>query len=581
MAETKKAGSAQRTSQRSARKANTKATEKKAGRTKQTSQQKKGQKKAVAAKLATKKSAAKKLTAKKPTVKKQTAKKPVAKKETAKKTAAKKPAVKKTTTKKVTATKPVAKKAAVKKTTEKKTTAKKPAAKKATATKQRTPQIPESFKQNKELAETFKLIFSDALSNGSELTEDDIQGYLLAIDIDDDEMSELYGSLRENGITIKETPLQKDTTFADILDAELEAEEAASEEAFKEAELTAEEIHKEAQKRKARTGRARRSGRLHKRVAPHVANVLLTGDPVRMYLKEIGRVDLLSAPEEVRLAKKIEKGVEALEILEKHESGEKELSRPDLLRYTRQEQEGLEAKQDLISANLRLVVSIAKRYTNRGLLFLDLIQEGNLGLIRAVEKFDYSKGFKFSTYATWWIRQAITRAIADQARTIRIPVHMVETINKLNRVQRSLRQELGREPTPEDLAEHMELTADRIREIQKVSQEPVSLETPIGEEEDSQLGDFIEDLTAVAPPVAASESMLKEQLEQVLQSIGERERQVIKLRFGLEDGRSHTLEDVGREFNVTRERIRQIESKTINKLRQPMRKNKLSGYAED
>ena len=311
------------------------------------------------------------------------------------------------------------------------------------------------------------------------------------------------------------------------------------------------------------------------------ANVtLLTGDPVRMYLKEIGKVPLLTAAEEIDLAMKIEAGVAATEELEKAEEEGVELSRRDKRRMTRVEQVGLDAKQALIEANLRLVVSIAKRYVGRGMLFLDLIQEGNLGLIRAVEKFDYTKGFKFSTYATWWIRQAITRAIADQARTIRIPVHMVETINKLVRIQRQLLQQLGREPTPEEIGKEMDLTAERVREIQKISQEPVSLETPIGEEEDSQLGDFIEDEAAVVPPDAASFSMLQEQLGKVLDGLAERERKVISLRFGLEDGHPRTLEEVGREFGVTRERIRQIESKTLAKLRHPSRSSKLKDYLE-
>ena len=308
---------------------------------------------------------------------------------------------------------------------------------------------------------------------------------------------------------------------------------------------------------------------------------LLTGDPVRMYLKEIGKVNLLTAAEEIDLAMKIEAGVAATEELEKAEDEGIELERRERRRLTRIEQVGLDAKQQLIEANLRLVVSIAKRYVGRGMLFLDLIQEGNLGLIRAVEKFDYTKGFKFSTYATWWIRQAITRAIADQARTIRIPVHMVETINKLVRIQRQLLQSLGREPTPEEIAEEMGLTPERVREIQKISQEPVSLETPIGEEEDSQLGDFIEDDAAVAPPDAASFTMLQEQLSKTLDGLAERERKVISLRFGLEDGHPRTLEEVGREFDVTRERIRQIESKTLAKLRHPSRSQKLKDYLED
>ena len=308
---------------------------------------------------------------------------------------------------------------------------------------------------------------------------------------------------------------------------------------------------------------------------------MLTGDPVRMYLKEIGKVPLLTAAEEIDLAMKIEAGVAAGEQLEKADAGEIELERRDLRRLTRIEEVGFDAKQHLIEANLRLVVSIAKRYVGRGMLFLDLIQEGNLGLIRAVEKFDYRKGFKFSTYATWWIRQAITRAIADQARTIRIPVHMVETINKLVRIQRQLLQELGREPTPKEIGDVMGLPEERVREIQKISQEPVSLETPIGEEEDSQLGDFIEDDAAVVPPDAASFSMLQEQLGKVLDGLAERERKVISLRFGLEDGHPRTLEEVGREFGVTRERIRQIESKTLAKLRHPSRSSKLKDYLED
>ena len=332
---------------------------------------------------------------------------------------------------------------------------------------------------------------------------------------------------------------------------------------------------KSKKKRTVRTSRSRSRVR-----GIDASTVMLTGDPVRMYLKEIGKVDLLTASEEVDLAMKIEAGLEATEKLEASEAGELELTRSEMRRLTRIENVGLEAKQALISANLRLVVSIAKRYVGRGMLFLDLIQEGNLGLIRAVEKFDYQKGFKFSTYATWWIRQAITRAIADQARTIRIPVHMVETINKLVRVQRQLLQDLGRDPTPEEIGAEMDMSADRVREIQKISQEPVSLETPIGEEEDSQLGDFIEDSQAIVPPDAASFSMLQEQLTQVLDSLADRERKVIELRFGLADGHPRTLEEVGREFGVTRERIRQIESKTLAKLRHPSRSSKLKDYIE-
>ena len=272
-------------------------------------------------------------------------------------------------------------------------------------------------------------------------------------------------------------------------------------------------------------------------------------DPVRMYLKEIGKVPLLSAEEEIELAKKMEQGDE-------------------------------NAKKRLAEANLRLVVSIAKRYVGRGMLFLDLIQEGNLGLIKAVEKFDYRKGYKFSTYATWWIRQAITRAIADQARTIRIPVHMVETINKLIRVSRQLLQELGREPTPEEIAEEMDMPVDRVREILKISQEPVSLETPIGEEEDSHLGDFIQDDNVPVPADAAAFTLLKEQLVEVLGTLTEREQKVLRLRFGLDDGRARTLEEVGKEINVTRERIRQIEAKALRKLRHPSRSRKLKDYLD-
>lgn len=272
-------------------------------------------------------------------------------------------------------------------------------------------------------------------------------------------------------------------------------------------------------------------------------------DPVRMYLKEIGKIPLLKAHEEAELARRMHEGDEI-------------------------------AKQRLVEANLRLVVSIAKRYVGRGMLFLDLIQEGNLGLIKAVEKFDYTKGFKFSTYATWWIRQAITRAIADQARTIRIPVHMVETINKLIRVSRQLLQELGRDPKPEEIAKEMDMTEDKVREIMKIAQDPVSLETPIGEEEDSHLGDFIPDDDAPAPAEAAAYSLLKEQIEEVLGSLNEREQKVLKLRFGLEDGRARTLEEVGKEFDVTRERIRQIEAKALRKLRHPSRSKKLRDYLD-
>ena len=310
-------------------------------------------------------------------------------------------------------------------------------------------------------------------------------------------------------------------------------------------------------------------------------------DPVRMYLKEIGKVPLLSAEEEIELAKNMEAGAVAKEkiaILKSREENatEEELAeiKEEIKNLQKDLDAGDEAKKRLAEANLRLVVSIAKRYVGRGMLFLDLIQEGNLGLIKAVEKFDYRKGYKFSTYATGWIRQAITRAIADQARTIRIPVHMVETINKLIRVSRQLLQELGREPSPEEIAAEMNMPVERVREILKISQEPVSLETPIGEEEDSHLGDFIQDDNVPVPADAAAFTLLKEQLEEVLGTLTEREQKVLTLRFGLEDGRARTLEEVGKEFNVTRERIRQIEAKALRKLRHPSRSRKLKDYLE-
>ena len=310
-------------------------------------------------------------------------------------------------------------------------------------------------------------------------------------------------------------------------------------------------------------------------------------DPVRMYLKEIGKVPLLSAEEEIELAKNMEAGAVAKEkiaILKSREENatEEELAeiKEEIKNLQKDLDAGDEAKKRLAEANLRLVVSIAKRYVGRGMLFLDLIQEGNLGLIKAVEKFDYRKGYKFSTYATWWIRQAITRAIADQARTIRIPVHMVETINKLIRVSRQLLQELGREPSPEEIAAEMNMPVERVREILKIFQEPVSLETPIGEEEDSHLGDFIQDDNVPVPADAAAFTLLKEQLEEVLGTLTEREQKVLTLRFGLEDGRARTLEEVGKEFNVTRERIRQIEAKALRKLRHPSRSRKLKDYLE-
>lgn len=430
---------------------------------------------------------------------------------------------------------------------------------------------------SEELQSIVDKLSSQANAAGNKLSEDEIQIALSDFDTDADELSDVYQALRAQHITITADVVNLDDDD-DLLDDDLkdDDEEDPDLAAARAETRAATEILRAATKKRSN----KRSSRARTRRIDSSA-VMLTGDPVRMYLKEIGKVDLLNASEEVHLAMKIQAGTDASKKLEAAENGEIELTRAEQRRLMRIEQVGLDAKQALTSANLRLTVSIAKRYVGRGMLFLDLIQEGNLGLIRAVEKFDYTKGFKFSTYATWWIRQAITRAIADQARTIRIPVHMVETINKLVRVQKELLQDLGREPTPEEIGEQMKMSADRVREIQKISQEPVSLETPIGEEEDSSLGDFIEDSTAVAPPDAASDSMLREQLNQVLDGLADRERKVIKFRFGLEDGHPRTLEEVGREFGVTRERIRQIESKTLAKLRHPSRSGRLKDYIGD
>ncbi|HUS88930.1 MAG TPA: RNA polymerase sigma factor RpoD [Desulfosporosinus sp.] len=353
------------------------------------------------------------------------------------------------------------------------------------------------------------------------ITYREIMDALQGIELSADQIDDVYQQFGRMGIDVVPEPGEVDL---EVLKKAKEDEEETAEESEDEAEEEAE-------------------------VDLSVPEGVGIDDPVRMYLKEIGRVPLLSAEEEIQLAKRMEGGDE-------------------------------EAKRRLAEANLRLVVSIAKRYVGRGMLFLDLIQEGNLGLIKAVEKFDYIKGFKFSTYATWWIRQAITRAIADQARTIRIPVHMVETINKLIRVSRQLLQELGREPAPEEIAKVMDIPVERVREIMKIAQEPVSLETPIGEEEDSHLGDFIPDEDAPAPAEAASFILLKEQLEEVLETLTPREEKVLRLRFGLDDGRTRTLEEVGQEFGVTRERIRQIEAKALRKLRHPSRSKKLKDYLE-
>ena len=363
-----------------------------------------------------------------------------------------------------------------------------------------------------------KELQSMAKKNKNELDYKDVQDQFGEMGLDDDQFDKILEMLDANGIDVlKKEFIEEDTDDTLIDDDEIILTE--------EDEVDVENIDLS------------------------VPEGVSIEDPVRMYLKEIGKVPLLSAEEEIELALRMEQGDE-------------------------------EAKKKLAEANLRLVVSIAKRYVGRGMLFLDLIQEGNLGLIKAVEKFDYRKGFKFSTYATWWIRQAITRAIADQARTIRIPVHMVETINKLIRVSRQLLQELGREPTPEEIAAEMNMPVERVREILKISQEPVSLETPIGEEEDSHLGDFIQDDNVPVPVDAAAYTLLREQLEEVLDTLTEREKKVLSLRFGLEDGRGRTLEEVGKEFNVTRERIRQIEAKALRKLRHPTRSRKLRDYLE-
>lgn len=438
----------------------------------------------------------------------------------------------------------------------KKATTKKAAAKKTTSSKKKQEKVAKEQVESKTTEETKKAAAQVA---AEEILEEELEEDLLEDDSIEPDLSKPDKTTEDDSVEA-DASLSDDELLEGIPQEELKAA----------AEITVPRVSS-----KTKTARTRKYNSDN-------SVAMLTGDPVRMYLKEIGKVSLLTAAEEVDLAMKIEAGVEAMAQLDaSEEEGGVPLERRERRRLSRIEQVGLDAKQQLIEANLRLVVSIAKRYVGRGMLFLDLIQEGNLGLIRAVEKFDYTKGFKFSTYATWWIRQAITRAIADQARTIRIPVHMVETINKLVRIQRQLLQSLGREPTPEEIAEEMGLTPERVREIQKISQEPVSLETPIGEEEDSQLGDFIEDDAAVVPPDAASFSMLQEQLAKMLEGLAERERKVITLRFGLEDGHPRTLEEVGREFGVTRERIRQIESKTLAKLRHPSRSQKLKDYLED
>ena len=380
------------------------------------------------------------------------------------------------------------------------------------------------------------------------LTLKEMSDALESIDMESDELDRLYEELEKAGIELQ---------GAEVLAAPAESEEEFSEDAVE--EVTKEELED----------------------TESLAEGFAIDDPVRMYLKEIGKVDLLTPDEEVELAKKMQAGMEAKEKIkeldERQRTGE-QIDEKEYQALRKAIRGGENAKKRLSEANLRLVVSIAKRYVGRGMLFLDLIQEGNLGLLKAVEKFDCTKGFKFSTYATWWIRQAITRAIADQARTIRIPVHMVETINKVIRVSRQLLQELGHDPQPEEIAEEMNMPVERVREILKIAQEPVSLETPIGEEEDSHLGDFIPDDDALEPAEAASFTLLKEQLVEVLKTLTPREEKVLRLRFGIEDGRTRTLEEVGKEFNVTRERIRQIEAKALRKLRHPSRSKKLKDF---
>ena len=411
----------------------------------------------------------------------------------------------KTTTKKQSAAKEPAEKKQTKKASA--ATTKKASAKEAKATEDEAKKFMERMRALLDLAKSKK--------NVLEITE--INNFFKDIDLTEERIEKIIEFLEQKNVDVLQISDDKDTEDDMILELENNGEVPDDDEI--------------------------------ENIDLSVPDGISIEDPVRMYLKEIGKVPLLSAEEEIKLAQRMEEGDE-------------------------------DAKKRLAEANLRLVVSIAKRYVGRGMLFLDLIQEGNLGLIKAVEKFDYRKGYKFSTYATWWIRQAITRAIADQARTIRIPVHMVETINKLIRVSRQLLQELGREPTPEEIAEEMHMSVERVREILKISQEPVSLETPIGEEEDSHLGDFIQDDNVPVPADAAAFTMLKEQLEDVLSTLTDREQKVLRLRFGLDDGRARTLEEVGKEFNVTRERIRQIEAKALRKLRHPSRSRKLKDYLD-
>ena len=455
--------------------------------------------------------AEKKSTEKKPAEKKAAEKKP------AEKAAEKKPAEKKSADKKVTEKKPAEKKSAEKKATEKKPADNKPAEKKASEKKSAEKKTAEK-KPEEKIKNKLDELYEYGRSKGT-ITYKEIMDRLVELEMDADQLDHVLETLEAYGVSVINETADRQVILTD----EQAADQAAE--------------------------AARIGGEDNTQIDLSVPEGISIDDPVRMYLKEIGKVPLLTAEEEIEIAKQLEAGDES-------------------------------AKQKLAEANLRLVVSIAKRYVGRGMLFLDLIQEGNLGLIKAVEKFDYRKGFKFSTYATWWIRQAITRAIADQARTIRIPVHMVETINKLIRVSRQLLQEYGREPTPEEIAREMGISEAKVREIIKIAQEPVSLETPIGEEEDSHLGDFIPDEDAPAPAEAASFALMKEQLMDVLDTLTPREEKVLRLRFGLDDGHQRTLEEVGKEFNVTRERIRQIEAKALRKLRHPSRSKKLRDYLD-
>lgn len=519
-------------------------------------------------------------------VKKEAAKKEAAKKETPKKedpgkeTAKREPS-KKEPSKKETAKKELSKKETPKKSPVKKATLKKEGIKKEKTKKEEEKEPADSMEEGEIDADQESMLddapYEDEETQEDELSEkvqtrlnallayakkknvleyDDISAYFEDLNLDDEEMDHVLDELERAGVDVLRISEEVDEDLPD--DEELRSTEEEEEPDMENIDLS-------------------------------VPEGISIEDPVRMYLKEIGKVPLLTADQEIDLAQKIEAGELATRVLaagkqkkqphldkeqEKILEGKSEEDLQEMVAY------GEDAKKKLAEANLRLVVSIAKRYVGRGMLFLDLIQEGNLGLIKAVEKFDFRKGFKFSTYATWWIRQAITRAIADQARTIRIPVHMVETINKLIRISRQLLQELGREPTPEEIAEQMNIPVGRVREILKISQEPVSLETPIGEEEDSHLGDFIQDDNVPVPADAAAFMLLKEQLVEVLSTLTDREQKVLRLRFGLDDGRARTLEEVGKEFNVTRERIRQIEAKALRKLRHPSRSRKLKDYLD-